>query len=62
MRVPASLRSLPLPGRRLLPALLARRCQLTQAVPFGPALSLGGAMVLLAGPSFALRALSAAWW
>lgn len=46
----------------VLPLLMARRCRLTQAVPFGPALSLGGAVVLLAGSSFALRVFSGDWW
>lgn len=46
----------------VLPLLVARRCRMAEAVPFGPALSLGGATVLLAGPSFALQVLSGEWW
>ena len=40
----------------VLPGLLRGRRGLTQAVPFGPALVLGGAVLLAAGPATLVRA------
>lgn len=37
----------------ILPMLLAGRCGMTQEVPFGPALAVGGVAALVAGPEIA---------
>lgn len=45
----------------VLPGLLSGRLQPGQSIPFGPALAVGGALVLLAGPTLAGTDLICAW-